>query len=104
MGMFPRGIQAVSMRAERPMKTLSMCRPVNSWSPTARSHLYAGVTTCAPCKQSSHHQRNRTEQSAALETAFTGSTCCTVASQDSHHQLSHSVEKEWGLQHSQHGR
>ena len=55
MGMFPRGIQAVSMRAERPMKTLSMCRPVNSWSPTARSHLYAGVTTCAPCKQSSHH-------------------------------------------------
>ena len=104
MGMFPRGVQAVSMRAERPMKTLSMCRPVNSWSPTALSHLYAGVTTCAPCKPSSQHQRPWKQQSTALEIAFTGSTCCTGAYQDSHHQLSHGVEKEWGFQHCQHGR
>ncbi len=47
-GTSPRGIQAVSMRGDRPMNTLSMCRPVNSWSPTALSHLYAGVTTSDP--------------------------------------------------------
>ena len=103
MGMFPKGIQAVSMRAERPMKTLSMCRPVNSSSPTALSHLYAGVTTCAPCRHSSQSYRTCTEKLAALGTAFTGSTCHTGAFQASHHQLSHGVEKEWGLQHCQHG-